>query len=143
MPNPEKYLKIKEVMPKESPFINIRNLTNLWTIITMAFFIIDFSSKGKYLSTSGAIGTIYITLLGLYAGSKELGRWTKSRLPFHSGESFIALWTLLMIVFVAMAILGPWGYKMPGEFITTYAAVLSIYVLTQRSKSMFNKKGKS
>lgn len=130
-------------MPKEPRFINIRNLLNLWTIITMVFFIVDFSSKGKYLSSSGAIGTIYITLLGLYAGSKELGRWTKTKLSFRFGEFFIILWTFLMIVFVAMAILGSWGYKMPGEFITTYAAVLGIYVLTQRSKSLFNRKRRS
>jgi hypothetical protein len=117
-----------------------RQLSNLWTFAAMGFFMFDFFTLDKYSGYAAAVSIIYISILGLYAGTKEFDRWQDSHFPKRKGEFFVILWTVLIFFFIITAIVSGGKYKMPSEFTATYIALLSIFALTQRSKFLHNQK---
>ncbi len=117
-----------------------KHLSNLWTFVAIGFFLFDFFTIDKYNSYAAAISIIYITILGIYVGTKEFDRWQNSHHSKRKGELFVILWTVLILFFVIMAIASEGKYKIPSEFTATYIALLSVFALTQRSKFLHNKK---
>lgn len=115
-------------------------MTNLWTFTTMGFFVLNFFSGDRYSASSTAIAIIYTAILGIYASAKEFDRWQNSHLGKRLGELFIILWTALMVFFFITTVLSHDKYKIPSEFSATYIAVLSIFVLTQKSKHLHENK---
>lgn len=100
----------------------------------------DFWTNDKYSGYAAAVSIIYISILGIYVGTKEFDRWQNSHLSKRKGELFVILWTVLIFFFIITAIVSGGKYKMPSEFTATYIALLSIFALTQRSKFLHNKK---
>jgi MFS-type transporter involved in bile tolerance (Atg22 family) len=117
-----------------------RQLTNLWTFAAMGFFLFDFFMGDKYSGYAAAVSIIYITILGIYVGTKEFDRWQDSHHSKRHGEFFIIIWTVIILFFIIIAIISGGKYRMPSEFTATYIALLSIFALTQRSKFLHNKK---
>ncbi len=111
-------------------------LANLWAVLTLILYLIDFFSGNKYNASAGATSVIYISLLGLYAGSKEFDRWTSSHPSVSYGETFIILWTVTMILMALWAPFSQGRLSVPSEAVTTYIAVLGVYAITQKSKNL-------
>lgn len=105
----------------------------------MAFFIIDFLSFGKYNELAGTISAIYISILGLYAGTKEYERWRGRHFSRYLGEFFTLFWTALIIIFILIILLTENNYRLPSEFVTVYISVLGVFALTQQSKNWHKK----
>lgn len=114
-------------------------LANVWTLLSMAFFAVDFLNYGKYDSIAGAVGVSYIAILGLYAGTKEYDRWQGNHFSRYMGEYFVVFWTVLLVGFLAAIIISQNSYRLPSEIITIYISVLGIFAITQKSKSWHKK----
>ena len=117
-------------------------LANFWTFLTMAFFVVDFLRQGRYDNLAGALGAIYISILGLYAGAKEYERWQGHHFSRYLGELFVVFWTALMSAFIVAIVVSQNAYRLPAEFITVYISVLGIFALTQKSKNWYKQKNK-
>ncbi len=118
-----------------------RILSNFWTLIFLIFVIGNFFGHGKYDYLEGPLSILYVSILTIYAGTKEFDRWYDMHESRHPGELFIALWTILLLVlFVYSLWKGGAGYKVSSETIADYIAVLSIFALTQKSKRLFQEK---
>jgi hypothetical protein len=82
---------------------------------------------------------VYITILGIFAGNKEFYRWRQQHyLSMHWGEAFVVYWTILIFITLAYSVIA--HTQMPEGLMATYVAVISIFVLTKKSKSLYHKK---
>ena len=119
----------------------LRFLAGLWGWLTIIFFTIDFFSGHKYDVSISGISVIYGAILAFYVGSKEYLRWSKKKLlkSKYFGEIYVIIWTLLMVIFVVLAPFSGGYLKVPGEFTAVYLMVLSVYILSQQSKSLKRK----
>jgi len=117
-----------------------RILTNVWTIVILAFFVVDFITRGTYEFLSTSFSIIYTGALAIYVGTKEFDRWNDFHKGRHPGEIFIIIWTAIMVmIFVAQFIFGT-GYKISPEMVPDYIMVLSIFAVTQKSKRLHHQK---
>ena len=117
-----------------------RQLSNLWTFTAMGFFLFDFFTGDKYSGYAAAVSIIYVTVLGIYVGTKEFDRWQEKHHSRRKGETFIIIWTIVILFFIITSIASNGKYRMPSEFTATYIAILSVFALTQRSKFLHNQK---
>jgi len=116
-------------------------ITDGWAIITLLIFTLDFFSGNQIDATAGAVGVIYIAVLGIFVGSKEFERWHGKTYPSrYFGEIYVIIWSALMICFAVLAPLSGGYYKVPQEFVVTYIAILGILAITHRSKQMHKKR---
>lgn len=112
-------------------------LANVWTLVAMAFFMVDFFTYGRYDFLAGSLSAIYLAILGLFAGTKEYERWHGHHFSRYLGEYFVIFWTALIVAFIAVTLLTQRPYRLPAEFITVYISVLGIFALTQKSKNWY------
>ena len=117
-----------------------RWLTALWTIVAMGLFILDFISGHKYNVTTSSVGIIYITVLTLFVGNKEFSRWYRTHQSTFFGEIFIVVWTILMMCLVIIAPLSKGKYRISGDIIGVYTAVLTIFLISRKSKALSEKR---
>jgi hypothetical protein len=102
----------------------------------LLFFIAAFLYPEHFNSILSSISVIYASLLGLYVGSKEITRWhNKDFISRHSGEIYIALWTLVMLIIIALAMFNN-QYEIQSEFVATYITIMGIFAISQKSKAM-------
>ena len=118
----------------------LKTILNLWTILTVIIFTIDFFSGNKFDSSASAIGMIYLAILAIYAGEKEYTRWKKKFISHYIGEIFVIIWTVIMVIFVVTAPLSQGLYKVPAEFAIVYTSVIGVFAITQRSKALHGRK---
>ena len=118
----------------------LKMILNLWTIIAMLLFSLDFLSGNKFDSSASAIGVIYLAILGIYAGEKEYSRWKSKFISNFIGETFVVIWTGLMAFFVIAAPLSSGMYKIPPEFAIVYTSVIGVFALTRHSKALKSRK---
>ena len=117
-----------------------RTLTNLWTIIFMAFLILDFFLKNQFEFLTAPFSVIYIGILGLYVGTKEFDRWYEMHEGRHPGELFVIAWTVVIFLLLGLSAWFGNGYRVSSEAIADYIMVLSVFALTQKSKSLHRRK---
>lgn len=130
-------------MAKQENFLSLwRNLTNFWSIVFFIAIIYDFAKDNLLDDFIGLFATIYIAILAIYAGDKEFERWHDFHQSRHPGEFYVAFWTILILLILILDIVLAKPYKIPGEIISTYIAVLSILALTKKSKSMYLRRKK-
>ena len=115
-------------------------ILNVWTVVALFVFALDFCSGNRYDSSASAIGIIYLAILGLYAGEKEYTRWKDKFISKFLGEGFVAVWTVLMILFVVAAHLSQGQFKIPPELAVVYTSVVGVYIITKRSKGLHDNK---
>jgi len=132
-------------MSKEQRSLNFwRHLSNLWGILTLLLFIVDFFSFHSLSNATSASAVIYGVILSMYAGSKEIHRWKSKSGEFisrHLGEIYPVIWTVVMVLFILLVAIKANYYKIPTEFPATYIAVLGVYILSLQSKNLKNKSG--
>jgi hypothetical protein len=113
-----------------------RWITNIWTVAFMAFIIGDFITQGRYDFLIAPFSVIYISVLGIYVGTKEFDRWYEFNDGRHPGEWFVIGWTVVIFgLIVASFFLGK-PYVVSTEAVADYIMVLSVFALTQKSKQL-------
>jgi hypothetical protein len=100
----------------------------------------DFVTDNAFQELLGPIAAVYIASLAIYTGDKEFDRWSHYHEKKRPGEVFVVIWTIILIVIFALDIIFMKPYRMPGELISTYIAVLTVLAITQKSKDLYLKK---
>lgn len=119
----------------------LKLILNIWTLVTMIFFIINYFSGSKFDTSSTSIGVIYIAILGIYITSKEYTRWQeKNFMSRFLGEGFVGFWTALMVIFVILTPFSEGKFKVPDEFAIVYTSVIAAFAITQHSKNLHQEK---
>jgi len=118
----------------------LRRLVNLWSFVFLVTVIIDLLYCNAYKEVLSGISTVYIGVLILYGSNKEFNRWQNHHKTSHKGEIFIIFWTILIGVLIGFDIFLGSKYKVPESVITTYISVLTVLVITERSKEMHSVK---
>ncbi|MHB8903635.1 MAG: hypothetical protein ACYC40_00835 [Patescibacteria group bacterium] len=114
-----------------------RKLINVWTIIFFVTIITDLVFSNAYENILNAIATVYIGILAIYVSNKEFERWYDKHEESHPGEVFVIFWSGLMIsLFIIDFAFGDY-YKIPNAVISSYIAVLTILVITRKSKELY------
>jgi hypothetical protein len=119
-----------------------RALTDIWTVTFMIFVGVNFVSHGRYEFMMAPMSVIYIGILGLYVGTKEFDRWYEEHEGRHPGELFVIAWTMVIFGLMLFAAWRP-EYHLSSEAIATYIMVLSVFALTQKSKTLYKRKHRS
>ena len=126
-------------MPKKINHLGFwRTITNIWGILTLGLFVIDFFSFDSYSQVTSASAVIYGFTLALFVGSKEFQRWKTAKGQYRSsyfGEIYPIMWTIAMMLFIFLAAGFRDQYQIPGEFPATYITVLGVYIISQQSKN--------
>ncbi|MFZ4632072.1 MAG: hypothetical protein ACOYL8_02595 [Patescibacteria group bacterium] len=130
----------KEKMKKEvikNDFSFWRTLINLWSIIFFISIILDFFSQNAYQNILDVIATVYISSLALYVGNKEFERWYDKYDSKHPGEIFVVIWSVTVFALLGLSFIFKDTYQIPDSVVSSYLAVLTILVLTKKSKKMY------
>ena len=114
-----------------------RGLVNVWSLLFFTLIIFDFFCANAYVSALNAIATIYVSILAIYVSNKEFERWYDRHQESHPGEVFVIMWTGIVITLLTLDfIYGP-VYNLPASVISAYIAVLTILVITRKSKELY------
>ena len=117
-----------------------RKLIIAWTIIFFLMIITDLIFGNGYEDILNAVSTIYIGILAIYVSNKEFERWYDKHEESHPGEIFVIFWSGLIIsLFIIDFACGEY-YKIPNSVISSYIAVLTILVITRKSKELYKLK---
>jgi len=117
-----------------------RILTNIWTLVFMAFVVANFVTRDAYGVLDVPFAAVYAGVLTLYVGTKEFDRWYELHEGRHPGELFVAGWTFLMVALAVVSFMTNGSYRLTSETVATYIMVLSIFALTQKSKRLHERK---
>ncbi len=113
-----------------------RWVTNLWTFAFIGFIIFDFAMQSRYDFLIAPLSVIYISILGLYVGTKEFDRWYEFHEGRHPGEWFVIGWTIVIFCLIAASFFLGKPYTVSNEAVADYIMVLSVFALTQKSKQL-------
>lgn len=114
-----------------------RKLINAWTLIFFVMIIIDFIYGNAFEEILNAVSIIYISILAIYVSNKEFERWYDRHEESHPGELYVIIWSaLIFVLFIVDFAYGNF-YKLPGSVISSYIAVLTILVITRKSKEIY------
>ena len=117
-------------------------LTNIWTVLYMAFLLLNFWSQNRYDFLTASLSALYIGVLSLYVGSKEFDRWYTNYNGKRHGELFVVVFTVLLFIMVFGSLIRGDHYILPPDVVAAYIAVLTIFIITQKSKSLHDRKAR-
>lgn len=120
-----------------------RILSGIWTAVFIPFVVADFFLQGKYEFLVAPMSAVYLGVLGLYAGTKEFERWYESHQGRHPGEWYVVIWTIVAVALFAISFFLNGGYRVSSDIVADYIMVLTIFALTQKSKSLYHRKRRS
>jgi hypothetical protein len=115
-----------------------RRLINTWSFLFFALIISDFIHGNAYEEVLNAVASIYIGILAIYVSNKEFERWYDHHEESHPGEIFVVIWSGLIISLLILDFLLGSSYKLPNAAISAYISVLTILVITRKSKEMYS-----
>lgn len=115
----------------------------MWTYVFIAFVIVNFFTKNRFEYLTAPFSAVYISVLGLYVGTKEFDRWYEMHDERHPGEIFVIGWSVIIFLLLALSAFLGSGYAVSSEVIAVYIMVLSVFALTQKSKSIYRRKKKN
>lgn len=129
-------------MKKEPKFLNEngkhwRIFANIWMVIAIIFFILSFFWNSFYSHLANITGVIYLAVLGIYVGTKEFNRWSHYHKSIHFGELSVVIWTVLLVGMLIVDLICKGAFNFSNELIALYIAVLGIFAITQKSKSLY------
>jgi len=130
---------IKKVLKN---FVFWKYLTTLWTITYFVFIVFDFFLNNLWSGYLDVLGFVYIGTLAIYVGNKEFERWYHKHMKKHPGETFVIIWTALILILLLATIITKKPYRIPNVVISSYVAVLTILAITEKSKALFRNKGR-
>ena len=131
--------KLEKIRTKRN-FNFWRTLMDVWTFIFFTLTIIDFIYGNELEGILNTISSIYIGVLAIYVSNKEFERWYDRHEEKHPGEIFVVIWTAIIIGLFILDIIYKSYYKVPSAVISSYIAVLTILVITNKSKSLYKLK---
>lgn len=105
-----------------------------------ALIIADFLQGNNYQEILNAVATIYISILAIYVSNKEFERWYDRHEESHPGEIFVIMWSGLVICLLILDFIYDSHYAIPGSVVSAYIAVLTILVITRKSKELYCRK---
>ena len=112
-------------------------LTNFWGILAGLAYLLTFFGIFDVGASLSSISVIYISILSIFAGVKEISRWrNKDFASRYHGEIFIIAWTILIVIFLVLAAMFPDKYNMAGQFTATYLSVIGIFAISRKSKNL-------
>jgi uncharacterized membrane protein YhaH (DUF805 family) len=117
-----------------------RQIINFWTIVFMVFIVYDFINNNQLIEIMGSLAAIYIGVLAIYVGNKEFERWYDIHRSKHPGEIYVIAWTFLIFTIIALDVILQKKYILPSGVVSSYLAVLTILVITNKSKSLYRRK---
>lgn len=136
----------KEILKKtkhKNDFSFWRILINIWSLLFFVSIVLDFFANNAYINILNVIATVYISSLALYVGNKEFERWYDKYDSKHPGEVFVVIWSLIVFVLLGLSFVYKDTYQIPESVVSSYLAVLTILVLTKKSKAMYQIKRKN
>lgn len=116
-----------------------RILVNLWSIVLFAAIFYDFLGNNSLNGLLNIVSTLYVAILMIYVGDKEFERWYAKREGVHLGEIFVFVWTAIMITLLILDLLKKEAYHVPDCVVNSYVSVLTILVITRKSKQIYQK----
>lgn len=119
-----------------------RKLINFWSLLFFFFIIYDFFTPLTSGNTLEILSTVYIGVLAIYVGDKEFERWYNKHQSKHPGEIFVIIWTVLIFALIFFGTIFKEAYKLPGAVVSAYIAVLTILVITSKSKQLYKTRNK-
>jgi hypothetical protein len=120
----------------------IHLITSAWTLFYFGYLIVNFLKGNEYEFLASAFSALYVGVLTMYVGSKEFDRWYSTHESRRNGELFVAAFTIaIMVLIFGALVLGP-HYRVSPDVVATYIATMSLFVLTQKSKTLRNKRKK-
>ena len=120
-----------------------RQLINIWSCVFFIAIIADFLKGNAYEDILNAMTTIYISILAIYVSNKEFERWYDRHVESHPGEIFVVIWSVLIFILFLLDFLFGSSYRLPNSIVSAYIAVLTILVITHKSKTLYKlKKGR-
>jgi uncharacterized protein YacL len=129
-------------LKKKNEFNFWRYLINFWTLFFFVIIIYDFIYGPLLGSIINTFSTIYISVLAIYVGNKEFERWYDKHQGKHPGEIFVFLWTFIIFLLIISSLIIKPNYQIPNPVISSYIAVLTILVITNKSKQVYISKNK-
>jgi len=114
-----------------------RKLINVWTLVFFVMIIVDFIHKNAYNTILNAVAPIYISILAIYVSNKEFERWYDKHEENHPGEMFVIIWSVIIFGLFILDFIYDGSYMVPNSVISSYIAVLTILVITKKSKELY------
>lgn len=114
-----------------------RTLSSIWTIFFLSFLVFDFFSGDRFTYLISPFSVIYVSVLSLYAATKEFDRWYWMYEGRHPGERYVIIWTAVIFLLMVASFVFDGEYRLSSEAVASYIMTLSIFALTQKSKSMY------
>ncbi|MFZ2522353.1 MAG: hypothetical protein WAX44_03940 [Minisyncoccia bacterium] len=119
-----------------------RNIVNIWTLVFYIIALLDLYFENHLKEFLVPISIIYVTILAVYTSQKEFERWHDYNIGRHPGETYVYIWTVLIVTLFIFDFIYGEHYEVPDEVFTTYLVVLGILAITKKSKSNYIKKRK-
>jgi len=139
--NTKQVKKIFKTVPIKFNFW--RYLINFWSIFFFSAIIADLYHGNRLIAPLNIIAVIYVSILAIYAGDKEFERWYDKHAEKHPGEIFVVIWSLIIFLLLICSLVFSDYYQIPNSVISSYIAVLTILVVTNKSRQMYKiKRGK-
>ena len=114
-----------------------RYLINFWSILFFMAIIVDLQQGNSLTGLLNIIAAIYIGVLAIYVGDKEFERWYDKHSEKHPGEIFVIIWSLIILLLLVCSLVFGSYYQIPNSVVSSYIAVLTILVVTNKSKQMY------
>lgn len=130
----KKKLVIKNVPEK---FNFWRHLINFWSLFFFLAIIADLYQGNALIHPLNIVAAIYVSVLAIYVGDKEFERWYDKHSGKHPGEIFVIAWSIIIFLLLVSSFIFNGYYQVPNSVISSYIAVLTILVVTNKSKQMY------
>ena len=117
-----------------------RFFSTFWGILYLIVVGINFFSGSQYTYVLGSLGTVYIATLGVFVGGKEFDRWHERHPGKRRGEIFVVLFTVLIAGMFVFSLIYGEPYSVPSDVSAAYIAVVSVFVISHKSKELYSEK---
>ena len=114
-----------------------RKLINAWSILFFIMILVDLFHYNLYENILNVISSIYISILAIYVSNKEFERWYDKHKGNHPGEFFVVIWSVIIASLLICDFIFRDLYNIPGSLVSSYIAVLTILVITKKSKELY------
>lgn len=114
-----------------------RKLINAWSFLFFGMILIDLVNYNLYENILNVISSIYISILAIYVSNKEFERWYDKHKGNHPGEFFVVVWSVIIASLLICDFVLKDLYDIPGSLVSSYIAVLTILVITKKSKELY------
>jgi cell division protein FtsW (lipid II flippase) len=119
-----------------------RKLITAWSILFFIIILVDLFHYNLYENILNVISSIYISILAIYVSNKEFERWYDKHKGNHPGEFFVVIWSVIIASLLICDFIFRDLYNIPGSLVSSYIAVLTILVITKKSKELYKFKRK-